>query len=269
MTSQHFVSQSDEWKCLRNKPKKGGNYTLITEKIEYEYSLDDQVRQRSSKISNTRYTVWDGVRPGILLLPEFPTARPMRASVVRPSGQLTTLLLQCRIFPGLPTAVQDQEGSSYGWDCLWKGEVVGVEILIGTNLSNQLNFRCVNGHCESTSKNIGRSDGLKHNSLDGSWGSWSRYQPNSCGGQIQFVDILGCGKSALDTSGGAAVPAHAGLGSASEVVLATTPDQPMEARLGVGQCACSFRSGVSRQERGVQTLQHQPVHQRYHRHLEK
>ena len=133
----------------------------------------------------------------------------------------------------------------------------------------ELNFRCVNGHCESTSKNIGRSDGLKHNSLDGSWGSWSRYQPNSCGGQIQFVDILGCGKSALDTSGGAAVPAHAGLGSASEVVLATTPDQPMEARLGVGQCACSFRSGVSRQERGVQTLQHQPVHQRYHRHLEK
>ena len=92
MTSQHFVSQSDEWKCLRNKPKKGGNYTLITEKIEYEYSLDDQVRQRTSKISNTRYTVWNGVRPGILLLPEFPTARPMRASVVRPSGQLTTLL---------------------------------------------------------------------------------------------------------------------------------------------------------------------------------
>ena len=39
----HFVPQSDEWKCLRNKPKKGGNYTLITEKIEYEYSLDDQV----------------------------------------------------------------------------------------------------------------------------------------------------------------------------------------------------------------------------------
>ena len=57
MTSQHFVSQSDEWKCLRNKPKKGGNYTLITEKIEYEYSLDDQVRQRTSKISNTRYSV--------------------------------------------------------------------------------------------------------------------------------------------------------------------------------------------------------------------
>ena len=28
---------------MRNKPKKGGNYTLITEKIEYEYSLDDQV----------------------------------------------------------------------------------------------------------------------------------------------------------------------------------------------------------------------------------
>ena len=53
--------------------------------------------------------------------------------------------------------MQDQEGSSYGWDCLWKGEVVGVQILIGTNLSNQLNFRCVNGHCESTSKNIGRS----------------------------------------------------------------------------------------------------------------
>ena len=36
-------------------------------------------------------------------------------------------------------------------------------------------YRCVNGHCESTSKNIGRSDGLKHNSLDGSWGSWSRW----------------------------------------------------------------------------------------------
>lgn len=35
--------QSDEWKCMRNKPKRGGNYTLITEKIEYEYSLDDQV----------------------------------------------------------------------------------------------------------------------------------------------------------------------------------------------------------------------------------
>ena len=28
---------------MRNKPKRGGNYTLITEKIEYEYSLDDQV----------------------------------------------------------------------------------------------------------------------------------------------------------------------------------------------------------------------------------
>jgi hypothetical protein len=28
---------------MRNRPKKGGNYTLITEKIEYEYSLDDQV----------------------------------------------------------------------------------------------------------------------------------------------------------------------------------------------------------------------------------
>jgi hypothetical protein len=34
--------------------------------------------------------------------------------------------------------------------------------------------RCVNGHCESTSKNIGRSDGLRHNALDGSWGGWSR-----------------------------------------------------------------------------------------------
>ena len=41
----YFTLQSDEWKCLRNKPKKGGNYTLITEKIEYEYSLDDQVGQ--------------------------------------------------------------------------------------------------------------------------------------------------------------------------------------------------------------------------------
>ena len=43
--------QSDEWKCMRNKPKKDGNYTLITEKIEYEYSLDDQV---SFVILNTR-----------------------------------------------------------------------------------------------------------------------------------------------------------------------------------------------------------------------
>ena len=44
-------------------------------------------------------------------------------------------------------------------------------------------YRCVNGHCESTSKNIGRSDGLKHNSLDGSWGSWSRWW-------FKDVDIL-------------------------------------------------------------------------------
>ena len=47
MINHHFVPQSDEWKCLRNKPKKGGNYTLITEKIEYEYSLDDQVRPKA------------------------------------------------------------------------------------------------------------------------------------------------------------------------------------------------------------------------------
>ena len=55
--SQHFVPQSDEWKCLRNKPKKGGNYTLITEKIEYEYSLDDQVSPKAELISNICHSV--------------------------------------------------------------------------------------------------------------------------------------------------------------------------------------------------------------------
>lgn len=44
----------------------------------------------------------------------------------------------------------------------------------GARLRRTIFVRCVNGHCESTSKNIGRSDGLKHNALDGSWGSWSR-----------------------------------------------------------------------------------------------
>ena len=29
---------------MKNRPKEGGNFTLITEKIEYEYSLDDQCR---------------------------------------------------------------------------------------------------------------------------------------------------------------------------------------------------------------------------------
>ena len=54
---RHFLPQSDEWKCLRNKPKKGGNYTLITEKIEYEYSLDDQVIPKTESISNRCHSV--------------------------------------------------------------------------------------------------------------------------------------------------------------------------------------------------------------------
>ena len=42
----HF--KSSEWKCMKNKPKTS-NYTLITEKIEYEYSLDDQCRMEFEK----------------------------------------------------------------------------------------------------------------------------------------------------------------------------------------------------------------------------
>ena len=38
----HF--KSNQWSCMRNKPKSTFNYTFISEKIEYEYSLDDQCR---------------------------------------------------------------------------------------------------------------------------------------------------------------------------------------------------------------------------------
>ena len=68
--------------------------------------------------------------------------------------------------------MQDQKRSTDGRYGLWEGEVVRKKAP-GWKIS-LYSDRCVNGHCESTSKNIGRSDGLKHNSLDGSWGSWSR-----------------------------------------------------------------------------------------------
>ena len=62
-------------------------------------------------------------------------------------------------------------------------------------------------------------------------------------------------KFVLDALDGVAVPAHVGLGSASEVGLAITQDQPTEARWHVGegitQCVvhvCSLSSGMSRQE---------------------
>ena len=38
----HF--KSNQWMCMKNKPRNTENYTFISDKIEYEYSLDDQCR---------------------------------------------------------------------------------------------------------------------------------------------------------------------------------------------------------------------------------
>ena len=77
------LHQSDEWKCMRNKPRKGGNYTLITEKIEYEYSLDDQVIiHQLPGLPEACLAVRDGVRPRLFFLSKLPTPRPLRAPLV-------------------------------------------------------------------------------------------------------------------------------------------------------------------------------------------
>ena len=53
----------------------------------------------------------------------------------------------------------------------------------------------------------------------------------------------------LATSDGAAVPAHAGLGSASEVGLATTRDQPTEARWRLSEAVFLFLRRVEARTR--------------------
>ena len=43
----HF--RSNQWSCMRNKPKSIHNFTFISEKIEYDYSLDDQCKMEFDK----------------------------------------------------------------------------------------------------------------------------------------------------------------------------------------------------------------------------
>ena len=43
----HF--KSSQWTCMKNKPKSIYNYTFISEKIEYHYSLDDQCKMEFDK----------------------------------------------------------------------------------------------------------------------------------------------------------------------------------------------------------------------------
>ena len=153
----HF--KSSDWKCMKNKPKTS-NYTLITEKIEYEYSLDDQCRMEFEK--------------GYYFCRSFQLPDPCEHLWC--AHQDTPLL--CKTKKGPP-----MDGTACGRNKVRRFEFIRnkKEIICSVQW-------CVNGRCESTSKNIARADSLKHNAQAGGWSGWSRWGQCSrtCGGGVSF-----------------------------------------------------------------------------------